>query len=105
MADLRRKATLARWRPLVVLPFALACACGPGAGPAPRSGRPLIVMIGSDPATFDPHVSYSDVSASVLGNIFESQVRFDAQLRVVPALAQRWINPDERTWRFKAVAR
>ena len=33
-------------------------------------------------------------------NVLEGLVRFDAQLRLAPALAERWENPDERTYVF-----
>jgi len=33
-------------------------------------------------------------------NLYESLVQFDASLQVAPGLALRWINPDDRTWRF-----
>ncbi len=33
-------------------------------------------------------------------NVLEGLVRFDSQLRLVPALAERWENPDQRTYVF-----
>ncbi len=33
-------------------------------------------------------------------NVLEGLVRFDSQLRLTPALAERWENPDERTYIF-----
>lgn len=33
-------------------------------------------------------------------NVLEGLVRFDSQLRLAPALAERWENPDERTYVF-----
>lgn len=56
--------------------------------------------MGADVTTLDPQVPWDDVSSIVLDNIFESLVRFDRSFRLTSGLAQRWINPDERTWRF-----
>lgn len=36
----------------------------------------------------------------MLGNLCEPLVAFDADMRVVPALAVRWENPDDLTWIF-----
>ncbi len=66
--------------------------------PAPQ--RPLRILMGLDVATLDPQVPFDDVSSIVLDNIFESLVRFDRSFRLTSGLAQRWINPDDRTWRF-----
>jgi peptide/nickel transport system substrate-binding protein len=41
-----------------------------------------------------------DVSSVVLGNAYQSLVRFDRSLRLSSGLALRWINPDDHTWRF-----
>ncbi len=37
---------------------------------------------------------------AILCNVYEGLVAFDARMRVVPALAERWESPDELTWRF-----
>jgi peptide/nickel transport system substrate-binding protein len=81
---------------LAVVAAASACT---RATPAPEA-RPLRVMMGANPVNLDPHTSFDDVSSVVLVNVYEPLVRFDRNLRLVPALASRWINPDDRTWRF-----
>lgn len=40
-------------------------------------------------------------SIDVNANVFDSLVRYDRQLRVLPALAESWENPDETTWVFR----
>jgi peptide/nickel transport system substrate-binding protein len=51
-------------------------------------------------STMDPHGAFSTANASLLGNIYESLVRQDRNLRMEPALATSWevIAPDH--WRF-----
>lgn len=84
---------------VAALVSALACG-GPSPPPSPPPTRPLVIAMGADLATLDPHVAFDDVSSHVLGNLFEALVGFDDGLRLVPQLALRWINPDDRTWRF-----
>jgi peptide/nickel transport system substrate-binding protein len=56
--------------------------------------------MGADIVSLDPQIPFDDVSTAVLWNIFDTLVDFDHSLRLSPRLALRWINPDERTWRF-----
>jgi len=51
-------------------------------------------------STMDPHGAFSTANASLLGNIYESLVRHNRQLKFEPALATSWdiIAPDH--WRF-----
>lgn len=89
-----------RARPLLFLPLALALAACAAPPPAPQQTRALSILMGADVSTLDPQASFDDVSAVILVNIFETLVRFDNDFRLSPGLAQRWINPDDRTWRF-----
>lgn len=72
---------------------------GPDPSPSP-SARPLTVLMGADIPSLDPHATFDDTSSVVLVNIYEGLVRFDRSFRLAPALALRWINPDDNTWRF-----
>lgn len=58
------------------------------------------MLMGADVTTLDPQVPWDNVSSVVLNNIFESLVTFDRSFRLTGGLARRWINPDDRTWRF-----
>lgn len=51
-------------------------------------------------STMDPHGAFSTANASLLGNIYETLVRHDRNLKFEPALATSWkiIAPDH--WRF-----
>ena len=75
---------------------AVAVACGGGAPP-----RTLLVAMEQDVRTLDPHRHDDSVTHSVLANVFEPLVTFDPQMRVVPALATGWSNPNDLTWRFR----
>ncbi len=86
-----RRSTLA-----VVFLAVAAAACG---GEAPP--RTLLVAMEQDVRTLDPHRHDDSVTHSVLANVFEPLVTFDPQMRVVPALAVGWSNPNDLTWRFK----
>jgi peptide/nickel transport system substrate-binding protein len=54
-----------------------------------------------DIVTVDPHLHDDSVTHSVLSNIFDPLVAFDGQMRITPALAVTWENPDDLTWRFR----
>lgn len=75
---------------------AAACAVGPRARP---DGRELRVVVAPELASLDPHPQLHGAQAT-LCNAYESLTAFDARLGVGPALAARWDNPDENTWRF-----
>jgi peptide/nickel transport system substrate-binding protein len=66
----------------------------------PTETRTLRVLLAVNPLSLDPQVPFDDVSSIVLDNVYDSLVRFDRSLRLTSGLALRWINPDDRTWRF-----
>ncbi len=37
----------------------------------------------------------------MLGNVYETLVTFDAEMRLQPSLVERWENPDDLVWRFR----
>ncbi len=51
--------------------------------------------------SLDPSRAADAVTQSVLSNFYEGLVAFDADMRVVPALAVSWMTPDERVWVFR----
>lgn len=82
-------------RAVVLLSVALG-ACG--VQPPPPA---LLVAMEQDVRTLDPHRHDDSVTHSVLANVYEPLVTFDPQMRVVPALAEGWSNPNDLTWRFR----
>jgi peptide/nickel transport system substrate-binding protein len=85
-------------RSAVVLALLTAACSSPPPGPKPE--RALRVLMGVEPTHLDPHTAFDDVSTLALANTYGTLVRFDANLQLSPSLALRWINPDDRTWRF-----
>lgn len=60
----------------------------------------LVVGLEGGMVGMDPHRQDEAVTVSVLANIYEGLVAFDSNLKVVPALAEGYSNPDDLTWRF-----
>jgi peptide/nickel transport system substrate-binding protein len=61
----------------------------------------LRVSLADDATTLDPHVANLVVNTRLLSNIYEGLVAFDKDLRIVPALAISWSQPNANTWRFQ----
>jgi peptide/nickel transport system substrate-binding protein len=88
-------------RGMAVLGVALASLLpAHGCRRAAAPSRTLVVLMRGEITTLDPHATFDDTSWAVLANLYDSLVRFDQKLRLAPALARSWVNPDERTWRF-----
>jgi peptide/nickel transport system substrate-binding protein len=81
----------------LALAGALALGCGRRAS-APQ--RPLRIAVHSDPLALDPHLRNEALTWSVLRNVYEGLTAFDAEMRVGPALAASWENPNDLTWVF-----
>ena len=64
------------------------------------NGRVVSLAMEDDIITLDPHRHNDSITNSVLFNIYDALVAFDAEMQIVPALAINWENYDEQTWRF-----
>ena len=53
-----------------------------------------------DPLTLDPHAANLLASSRTTQNLYETLVWRDKDWNVIPWLAVRWNQPDEKTWRF-----
>jgi peptide/nickel transport system substrate-binding protein len=62
--------------------------------------RELRLAMEDDIITLDPHLHDDSITHSVLFNIYDPLVAFDDQMRIIPALATSWENPDDLTWVF-----
>ena len=80
--------------------LALLAAAALGCAPEPAAERPLRIALYDAPSSADPHEVNEFITFAVLSHLYEPLVTLDAELRAQPALAERWDNPDERTWRF-----
>jgi peptide/nickel transport system substrate-binding protein len=65
------------------------------------SGDLLRVAVPYDVVSLDPHADNSLEGFEQVSNIYEPLVSLDPDLRVVPALAVSWYNPDPATWVFR----
>lgn len=84
-----------------VVAFALAlvaASCG-GRESAPET---VVVLAERDVEGLDPHLAGTvHVTQEVLANAYEGLVSLDARMEIIPAVAESWTNPDERTWEFR----
>ncbi len=68
---------------------------------SPEQPRPLRLLVAADLPSLDPQTTWDEVSSAVLGNVFDTLVRFDSALHARPGVARSWITPDPGTWRFR----
>jgi len=52
----------------------------------------------SEPLSLDPHAVQESATHGVLSNFYEPLATYDADMKLVPALAVRWESTDELTW-------
>ncbi len=52
----------------------------------------------SEPLTLDPHAIQESATHGALANFYEPLASYDADMKLVPALAVRWESTDELTW-------
>jgi peptide/nickel transport system substrate-binding protein len=77
---------------------ALLHTCAP---PPTDPADELRVAVPYDVTSLDPHRDNSLEGFEQVSNVYEPLVALDRELRVVPALAVSWHNPDPKTWVFE----
>src|SRR5262245_45276266 len=60
----------------------------------------LIIAHESPFLSLDPQAYNDNATFSVLGNVYDALVSFDPEMKIQSALAERWENPNDLTWRF-----
>ncbi|HND65001.1 MAG TPA: ABC transporter substrate-binding protein, partial [Elusimicrobiota bacterium] len=71
------------------------------AGNEPRKlSRVVVCDDNRDPVTLDPFYELSEKKHTLIQQIMEGLVRFDANAQVIPVLAERWEQVDPRHLRF-----
>ena len=70
---------------------------GPGLAKAESA---LIHGASSEPRSLDPYFHQETPTNSMNKNIHDCLLDYDSELNVVPALAEKWENPDDLTWVF-----
>jgi peptide/nickel transport system substrate-binding protein len=81
----------------------VAAACGGGAGSGSSSGPrdTLVFAASADATTLDPHNTTDTESDQVIMMMYETLIGFDADMKIIPRLAERWeVAPDGVTWTF-----
>lgn len=66
----------------------------------PKKGGTLKAGLDGDILTFDPLTSGAFADREVYYNIYDTLVAYDANLQIIPALAERWETPDPKTYLF-----
>lgn len=61
----------------------------------------LVIASRGLPLGLTPHLKSEIISVSAQGNMFESLVEFDGNMKIHPLLAEAWENPDDLTWVFR----
>lgn len=61
----------------------------------------LVIAVGADAVSLDPHKSNDVPSSNVRENIYETLVKQDENLEIVAGLAESWEPVDDTTWKFK----
>ncbi len=87
---------------LAALTLVLATACSAPAPPVPGPARDTLVFAASaDATTLDPHNTTDTESDQIVMMVYETLIGFDADMRIVPRLAERWdVAADGVTWTF-----
>src|SRR5207244_3829624 len=83
---------------------ALATVClvlAAGACRPERMTDDLRIVVHSEIASLDPHVSSTVAAIEHLSNVYEPLVALDARLAIRPRLATSWESPDPTTWIFR----
>lgn len=67
---------------------------------AAPNAKPLVIAIGTEPATLDAQAVIDRSSRVVTGNIFETLLARDNSAKIVPLLAESYSPVNDTTWRF-----
>lgn len=79
----------------------VSCTFRPAQGDGPGAGTTFTFRLLGEPETLDWNRAHTPIETYILMNIMEGLVTFDAHLKVMPALAERWeISADRKTYTF-----
>ncbi|MDQ2067941.1 ABC transporter substrate-binding protein [Xinfangfangia sp. CPCC 101601] len=68
---------------------------------SPLAADTLRVGLAAGPSSLDPHFHNIATNNAMMRNVFDRLVHMDANMRLVPALAESWTPIDETTWEIK----
>jgi peptide/nickel transport system substrate-binding protein len=72
----------------------------PKSGGAAKSGGTLNVGLDVDAGSMDPRLARDSSAYRVVELVYDGLAYLDANLKAQPALAEKWLNPDPKTWIF-----
>jgi peptide/nickel transport system substrate-binding protein len=78
-------------------------AAGPTTTKAPvaaANAKPLVIAIGTEPATIDAQAVIDRSSRVFTGNVFETLLARDRDAKIIPLLAESYSSVNDTTWRF-----
>ena len=81
-------------------PTAVVATPAQAAGGTVKKGGTLKAGLDGDILTFDPLTSGAYADREVYYNIYDTLVAFDPNLKIIPALAEKWETPDPKTYIF-----
>lgn len=89
------------WLILILTGAVLLIGCGKTPDkPVTAASEKIVIAQSSDALYLDPQVIDDGSTNSILSNLYDGLVKRKADLSVVPGLAERWEQKDERTWVF-----
>ena len=77
-----------------------AVLCGVAVAGSPAKSETFRWAFQGDVQTMDPHSLFETMTLGFQNNIYEGLVARDGDMRIIPALAERWENIEPDTWRF-----
>ena len=63
--------------------------------------KPLVISFEGDAATLDPHGRNETTTTTIQRHVYENLLGFDANLKIIPELAESWKLIDDNTWEFR----
>lgn len=70
--------------------------------PVPRLGGALTWAVDADPGDLDPYANPSPAAVPAWGDlVYQGLVAYDAQMKLVPALAESWVTTSPTSWTFR----
>src|SRR5690348_4194177 len=64
-------------------------------------GGDLVIDMGAEAVTLDPHLANDVPSGNVASNIYDKLVNFDGDMNIEENLAKKWEQVDDLTLRFE----
>src|SRR5262249_3575364 len=77
------------------------CALGWAAAADASSQGRVVIALGAEPTTLDPHWHEETPAYAVLLNIYDTLLFRDQDLKIIPWLAESWQLVTPTTWEFK----